>query len=70
MRMTESDQFPLHYAELGTPRSASFPLSVAFLYPLALKLSDPFRQTALPENTRECTRGSTVPYVVTPPYGS
>ena len=70
MRMTESVQFPLHYAGLEAPISASFPLSVAFLYPLALKPSDPFQQTALPENTRECTRSSTLSYVVTPSYGS
>ena len=69
-RMTDRLQFPLHYAELETPISASFPLSVAFLYPLALKLSDPFQQTALLENTRECAKGSTISYVVTPPYGS
>ena len=69
-RMTESVQFPLHYAGLEAPISASFPLSVAFLYPLALKLPGPFEQIALPENTCECARSSTVPYVVTPPYGS
>ena len=69
-RMTESDQFPLYYAELETLISTSFPLSVAFLYPLALKRPDLFQQTALPEDTRECAKSSSIPYVVTATYGS